>query len=92
MIKIFPVKNGNSLEDFVISRFGKELYKTFFKDFTYVFKNLFLIGRNGMHEYNNQEHSMLAAITAVDNIISGEKSKENIWNINTDDEYHETKK
>lgn len=54
-------------------------------------ENLFLIGRNGMHKYNNQDHSMLTAIAAVNNIISGEKSKENIWNINTEEEYHEEK-
>src|ERR1039457_7378614 len=35
------------------------------------FENLFLIGRNGMHRYNNQDHSMLAAMTAGDNIIGG---------------------
>ncbi|MDO9254684.1 MAG: NAD(P)/FAD-dependent oxidoreductase [Bacteroidales bacterium] len=59
--------------------------------FTDKLENLFLIGRNGMHKYNNQDHSMLTAITAVNNIISGEKSKENIWNINTEEEYHEQK-
>ncbi len=60
-------------------------------DFTDQFENLFLIGRNGMHKYNNQDHSMLTAITAVSNIISGEKSKKNIWNINTEEQYHEEK-
>lgn len=57
--------------------------------FTDSFKNMFLIGRNGMHKYNNQDHSMLTAMVAVDNIINGEMQKENIWNINTEDEYHE---
>jgi protoporphyrinogen oxidase len=61
------------------------------KDFTDKFENLFLIGRNGMHKYNNQDHSMLTAMTAVNIIISGEKSKSNIWNINTEEEYHESK-
>jgi protoporphyrinogen oxidase len=61
------------------------------RDFTDKYENLFLIGRNGMHKYNNQDHSMLTAITAVNNIISGEKSKDNIWNINTEEEYHEGK-
>lgn len=62
------------------------------RDFTDKFENLFLIGRNGMHKYNNQDHSMLTAITAVNNIISGEKTKDNIWNINTEEEYHEKQK
>jgi protoporphyrinogen oxidase len=51
--------------------------------------NLFLIGRNGMHRYNNQDHSMLTAKLAVDNILSGISSKANIWAVNVDDEYHE---
>lgn len=55
------------------------------------FENLFLIGRNGMHKYNNQDHSMLTAIQAVQNIKNGIKSKENIWSINTEQEYHEEK-
>jgi len=55
------------------------------------FENLFLIGRNGMHRYNNQDHSMLTAMVAVDNIVSGTASKENIWAVNTEQEYHEEK-
>lgn len=54
-------------------------------------ENLFLVGRNGMHRYNNQDHSMLAAMTAVDNIVEGVKFKNNIWAVNTEDEYHEEK-
>ncbi|MBN2530031.1 MAG: NAD(P)/FAD-dependent oxidoreductase [Deltaproteobacteria bacterium] len=54
-------------------------------------ENLYLVGRNGMHRYNNQDHSMLSAITAVDNIIEGRIDKSNIWAVNTEDEYHEEK-
>jgi protoporphyrinogen oxidase len=61
------------------------------REFTDTLENLFLVGRNGMHKYNNQDHSMLTAIAAVNNIIAGEKSKANIWNINTEEEYHEEK-
>ncbi len=56
------------------------------------FENLFLIGRNGMHKYNNQDHSMLTAMTAVDNIIAGNVDKAPLWEINTEQEYHEAKK
>ncbi|HEY9775682.1 MAG TPA: NAD(P)/FAD-dependent oxidoreductase [Planktothrix sp.] len=56
------------------------------------FENLFLVGRNGMHKYNNQDHSMLTAITAVENIVNGVKTKDNLWEINTEEEYHEEKK
>ncbi|MGD0682994.1 MAG: NAD(P)/FAD-dependent oxidoreductase [Terracidiphilus sp.] len=55
------------------------------------FENLFLVGRNGMHKYNNQDHSMLTAMTAVENIVNGVKTKDNIWAINTEMEYHEEK-
>jgi protoporphyrinogen oxidase len=55
------------------------------------FENLFLIGRNGMHKYNNQDHSMLTAMIAVDNILEGRIDKSNIWDVNTEMEYHESK-
>jgi thioredoxin reductase len=47
--------------------------------------------RTGMHKYNNQDHSMLTAMTAVENIVSGVTTKDNIWAINTETEYHEQK-
>jgi protoporphyrinogen oxidase len=59
------------------------------RHFTDKFANLFLIGRNGMHRYNNQDHSMLTAMTAVENIINGRKDKDNIWDINVEKEYSE---
>lgn len=53
------------------------------------FENLFLVGRNGMHRYNNQDHSMLTAMAAVE-CVSGEAAdKEGIWSVNTEEEYHE---
>jgi protoporphyrinogen oxidase len=55
------------------------------------FDNLFLVGRNGMHRYNNQDHSILAAMTAVDNIVAGRLDKANLWEVNTEEEYHEEK-
>jgi protoporphyrinogen oxidase len=51
--------------------------------------NLFLVGRNGMHRYNNQDHSMLSAKRAVEAILSGSSDKSAIWDVNIDDEYHE---
>lgn len=53
------------------------------------YENLFLIGRNGMHRYNNQDHSMLTAMIAVDNIAAGITDKSNLWEVNTEDNYHE---
>ncbi|MDB5147530.1 MAG: hypothetical protein JWQ57_1550 [Mucilaginibacter sp.] len=71
--------------------FGSYAQFDVIRDFTDAVENLFLIGRNGMHKYNNQDHSILTAMAAVNNIITGEKSKKNIWEINTEEEYHETK-
>ncbi len=53
--------------------------------------NLFLIGRNGMHRYNNMDHSMLTAMAAVENIAAGIVTKGNLWSINAEEEYHEQK-
>lgn len=61
------------------------------RNFIDKYENLFLVGRNGMHRYNNQDHSMLTAMTAVENIIKDNKSKDNIWSINVEETYHEEK-
>ena len=68
-------------------------YSEFSQVIAYVnrMENLYLIGRNGMHKYNNSDHSMLTAMTAVDNILAGISSKDNLWQINTEEEYHEAK-
>lgn len=54
------------------------------------FDNLYPIGRNGMHRYNNQDHSILTALTAVDNIVNHTQDKSNLWSINTVDTHHES--
>ena len=61
------------------------------RKFTDSYENLFLVGRNGMHKYNNQDHSMLTAMQAVDNVLRGVADKSNIWSINTEQDYHEQK-
>lgn len=55
-------------------------------------ENLYCVGRNGQHRYNNIDHSMVTSFEAVKNILSGQKDKSNIWNVNTEKEYHETAK
>ena len=52
--------------------------------------NLYCVGRNGQHRYNNIDHSMCTSFETVKNILSGTKNKDNIWNVNTEKEYHET--
>jgi protoporphyrinogen oxidase len=79
MPKAYPAYFGS------YDRFGKIIA------YTDGFENLFLVGRNGMHRYNNQDHSMLAAMMAVDNIVQGVRSRDNLWRLNTEMEYHEEK-
>jgi protoporphyrinogen oxidase len=54
------------------------------------FENLFAVGRNGMHRYNNQDHSMLAANAAVDCLLTGSADRNAIWSVNTEEDYHES--
>jgi protoporphyrinogen oxidase len=90
---------GQDVVDAVVIRVPKT-YPAYFgayerfeeiKEYVNRFENLFLVGRNGMHKYNNQDHSMLTAMTAVDNIVAGRTDKTNIWALNSEMEYHETK-
>ena len=78
----------------------KKAYPAYFgvyKDFDKVknwldsFDNLYCIGRNGQHRYNNMDHSMLTAFEAVASIKNGGANKEAVWNVNTEKEYHESK-
>ena len=93
------ILNAADVEDFHVVRVPKT-YPAYFGSYdrfetvrTYLdqFSNLFLVGRNGMHKYNNQDHSMLTAMTAVENIVNGVQSKDNIWSINTEMDYNEAR-
>lgn len=98
-IQKIGILNSNSLKDAVVVRVKKAYpsyhgsYSEFpqVREFLDTVSNLFPVGRNGMHRYNNMDHSMLTAMASVENIVSGIKSKENIWDINTEDDYHEEK-
>ena len=60
------------------------------KEYLDKFENLYCIGRNGQHRYNNMDHSMLTGIEAV-KAVKGESDKSVLWNINAEQEYHESK-
>lgn len=98
LVKIGVVDKENVLDSVVIrmpkaypAYFGS--YESFDKirEFVDKFENLFLIGRNGMHRYNNMDHSMLSAMQAVENISKGITTKQNIWEVNAEEDYHEAK-
>jgi hypothetical protein len=60
-------------------------------EFINTIPNLYCVGRNGQHRYNNIDHSMVTSFETVHNILNGETDKTNIWNVNTEKEYHEEK-
>jgi protoporphyrinogen oxidase len=97
--KIDIIKHENVLDSVRIN--VKKAYPAYFgtyahfdkvRDYLDTFENLYCIGRNGQHKYNNMDHSMLTAIEAVIAIKENKKSKNDIWNVNTETDYHETKK
>jgi protoporphyrinogen oxidase len=59
------------------------------REYVDCYENLFLIGRNGMHRYNNQDHSMLTAMMVVDGILAGKVDRAALWQVNTETDYHE---
>jgi len=91
--------NFNDVIDSVVVRMPKT-YPAYFgtfnrfdviRNYTDKIENLFLIGRNGMHKYNSTDHPMLTAITAVENIINNVTTKDNIWDIDPEQEYYDKK-
>ncbi len=96
------VRTGVIEEDSVLDgvRFRvKKAYPAYFgvyaqfdrvKDYLLGFENLHCIGRNGQHRYNNMDHSMLTAMAAVD-AVQGKGDRKAVWDINTEEDYHETK-
>ena len=69
--------------------FGEYRHFNIVRDYLDEFHNLFSIGRNGMHRYNNQDHSMLSAKWAADSIASGGRGRSKIWDVNAEASYHE---
>jgi hypothetical protein len=75
MPKAYPVYDGTYAESLKVVR-----------EFLDSIPNLQVVGRNGMHKYNNQDHSMLTAMLAVKNILG---ASYDLWQVNADSEYHE---
>ena len=78
----------------------KKAYPAYFDTYSHMdelveyldsFGNLYCVGRNGQHRYNNMDHSMATAMEAVGNIKTGKTSKKNVWSVNTEQSYHESK-
>lgn len=93
------VAKASAVRDAVVIRMAKT-YPAYFgsynefsriRSFLDPIENLFLIGRNGMHKYNNMDHSMLTAMEAVKCLRNNRTDKSGIWDVNTEEEYHEKK-
>ena len=100
MIKLGLIDSKDDVLDTHLERV-KKAYPAYFdtydemdtlRDWLSRIDNLYCVGRNGQHRYNNIDHSMMTSFEAVKNIMSGTKDKSNIWNVNTEKEYHEEKK
>ncbi len=98
MVKIGVIQKEDLLDACVLrmpkaypAYFGSYEQLPVVREFVDSVPNLFLVGRNGMHRYNNQDHSMLTSMMAVDNILEGRTDKSNLWDVNLDMVYHETK-
>lgn len=98
-VKIGLIASENEVIDYHVERV-KKAYPAYFDAYEYMdelreylntIDNLYCVGRNGQHRYNNIDHSMCTSFEAVKNIVSGKKEKDNIWNVNTEKEYHEEK-
>ena len=99
MVKMGLINQESDVLDFHVERV-KKAYPAYFDTYEHMdelrayldsIDNLFCVGRNGQHRYNNIDHSMCTSFETVKNILSGETSKDNIWNVNTEKEYHEEK-
>ena len=100
MAKIHIIGNKNEVIDYHVERV-KKAYPAYFDAYEHMgdlrnyldaIPNLFCVGRNGQHRYNNLDHSMCTSFEAVKNILSGTTDKSNVWGVNTEKEYHESKK
>jgi protoporphyrinogen oxidase len=98
MSKIGLIKSSNVIDATLVrvkkaypSYYGSYSELHIFQHFINKFDNLYLMGRNGLHRYNNTDHSMLTAMAVVDNIRLGKTDKTSVWDINTEMEYHESK-
>ena len=99
MLKLNIIESEKDVLDYHMEKV-KKVYPAYFDTYQefdqlrmYLDKieNLYCVGRNGQHRYNNLDHSMATSFEAVKNILAGNTEKDNLWNINTEQEYHEEK-
>ena len=100
LVKMQLISKSEDVEDSHVERVKKaypayfDTYRDIDKLITYLngYKNLYCVGRNGQHRYNNMDHSMATSFAAVKHILGKSSNKDGIWEINTEKTYHESKK
>ena len=99
MVKIGMIDSEDEVIDSHVERV-KKAYPAYFDTYDQIDRlrryldkipNLYCVGRNGQHRYNNLDHSMMTSFEAVKNIREGIEDRSNIWNVNTEKSYHEKK-
>jgi protoporphyrinogen oxidase len=99
MVKIGMIDSEDEVIDSHVERV-KKAYPAYFDTYDQIGRlrryldkipNLYCVGRNGQHRYNNFDHSMMTSFEAVKNIRTGSTDRSNIWNVNTEKSYHEKK-
>lgn len=99
MIQLGLIDDADAVLDIHIERVQKA-YPAYFDTYGRIgelisylngIENLYCVGRNGQHRYNNMDHSMVTAFRAADSILTGNTDKSDIWNVNTEQSYHEQK-
>ena len=97
MIQLGLIQDAETVKDVHIERLRKA-YPAYFDTYCKIdelisylnkIENLYCVGRNGQHRYNNMDHSMLTAFRAVESILTGSTDKAPVWNVNTEETYHE---
>ncbi len=97
IVKLGIISSSEGIRDSHVERIQKaypayfDTYKDMDKIISFLdgIENLYCVGRNGQHRYNNMDHSMMTSFMAVDNILNGGGDRSAIWNVNTEQEYHE---
>lgn len=99
MIKLGLIDSKDDVMDTHVERV-KKAYPAYFDTYSEIdtlvsylnrIPNLYCVGRNGQHRYNNIDHSMCTSFEAVKNIVNNINDKSNVWEVNTENEYHEAK-
>ncbi len=100
LVKMHVLDDGEKIHDYHVEKV-KKAYPAYFDTYRHIDKliaylngiqNLYCVGRNGQHRYNNMDHSMATSFEAVSNILAdGAADKSAVWAVNTEKEYHEEK-